>query len=63
MFVNKLAKEEPICHDTEEDDKSSLTMLNPITYESAENAEWMSCCKYEPPINPRSKNYESERGS
>lgn len=61
MYLNKTPDEDVDI--ITEDDKSSLTLLHPIHFESTENVESAPCCKYERGIpSGRSRNYESERG-
>lgn len=61
MYVNKMLPNNENVLD--QNDKNSLTILNPINYESNEALKSTICCKFERGIsNARSRNYESERG-
>lgn len=61
MYVNKMLPNNENVID--QNDKNSLTILNPISYESNDVIKSTVCCKFERGIpNARSRNYESERG-
>lgn len=61
MYVNKVAFDENEAD--MEDNKSSLTILHPISYEQSENIDATTCCKFDRNIpSVRVKNFESEKG-